>query len=283
MAVPLPNTSLPGTRSTERTPDVRQLDFLRGLWPSRTRAVVPEALPREALAVDELSVPDGTVTIHFVRHPRARRYRLLFRRDGTARCTVPRRGTLAAARRFVAANETWLAERWRAYRAHPPATAPLRPGDPVWFHGVEVPLQLDPTTDNQPPTARLGPLQLSLPSTEGDLRGAVEAMLRREATHYLSARTRELAALHGLQERLRRVSVRNQRTRWGSCSPRGLICLNWRLIQIPTFVQDYVILHELAHLRHLNHSPRFWAEVARLCPSYAEAEAWLKHSGRLVL
>ncbi len=283
MAVPLPNTSSPGTRSTELAPDLRQLDFLRGLWPARTRAATPEGSPRDELAVDELSVADGTVTIRFVRHPRARRYRLLFRRDGTARCTVPRRGTLAAARRFVAANESWLAERWRAHRAHPPVASPLRPGDLVWLHGAEVPLQLDSSSATESPAARLGPYQFSLPSTEGDLRSAVEAALRREASHHLSVRTRELATRHGLQERLRQVSIRNQRTRWGSCSPRGLICLNWRLIQTPTFVQDYVILHELAHLRHLNHSPRFWAEVARLCPDHAEAEAWLKRSGRLVL
>jgi predicted metal-dependent hydrolase len=75
---------------------------------------------------------------------------------------------------------------------------------------------------------------------------------------------------------MRRVIVRNQKSRWGSCSVRGTISLNWRLIQVPDFVRDYIILHELAHLRHLNHSARFWAEVKRVCPDYLAAEVWLK-------
>jgi hypothetical protein len=76
--------------------------------------------------------------------------------------------------------------------------------------------------------------------------------------------------------------VRNQRTRWGSCSRRGNISLNWRLIQTPPFVRDYICLHELAHLRQMNHSERFWSEVARLCPDYLHAEKWLKQNSRLL-
>ena len=84
----------------------------------------------------------------------------------------------------------------------------------------------------------------------------------------------EFAGRHNLQ--VNRVSVRNQRTRWGSCSRRGQISLNWRLVQTPVSVRDYIVLHELAHLKEMNHSRRFWAEVARLCPEFAQAERWLK-------
>jgi predicted metal-dependent hydrolase len=84
----------------------------------------------------------------------------------------------------------------------------------------------------------------------------------------------ELAKLHGIE--VARVSVRNQRSRWGSCSRRGTISLNWRLIQTPAWVRDYIILHELAHRREMNHSDRFWREVERLCPDYLAAERWLK-------
>ncbi len=87
---------------------------------------------------------------------------------------------------------------------------------------------------------------------------------------------------HGLASRngftVNRVTVRNQRTRWGSCSRRGTISLNWRLIQTPDYVRDYIALHELAHLRHMNHSRRFWQEVERLCPDYRSAERWLKQN-----
>ena len=114
----------------------------------------------------------------------------------------------------------------------------------------------------------------------GDLRPAIERHLRKLAAQELPARVFELAALHQLP--VRRVMVRNQRSRWGSCSRRGTISLNWRLVQTPLFVRDYLVLHELAHLKEMNHSRRFWSEVARLCPDFREAERWLKqHSGLL--
>src|ERR1700722_5801195 len=96
----------------------------------------------------------------------------------------------------------------------------------------------------------------------------------------MPARVNELAAVHGLN--VRRVSVRNQRARWGSCSARGVVSLNWRLVQTPDFARDYVILHELMHLREMNHSSRFWKLVYAACPRTDEAEKWLKeHSGLL--
>ena len=104
----------------------------------------------------------------------------------------------------------------------------------------------------------------------------VEAHLRELAARQLPARLLELARAHGLA--VAGVSVRNQRTRWGSCSPSGRISLNWRLIQVPPAVSDYVLFHELTHLRHLNHSARFWRELARLCPHHAEARRWLRSS-----
>jgi predicted metal-dependent hydrolase len=102
----------------------------------------------------------------------------------------------------------------------------------------------------------------------------LEAQFRKRAASELPSRLHELARLHGFP--VPAVSVRNQRTRWGSCAPSGRISLNWRLIQVPPAVRDYVLLHELTHLRHLNHSARFWRELARLCPGHAEARKWLR-------
>ena len=76
--------------------------------------------------------------------------------------------------------------------------------------------------------------------------------------------------------------MRNQRSRWGSCSRRGTISLNWRLVQTPAYVRDYLVLHELAHLKEMNHSRRFWREVERLCPGFREAERWLKQHASLL-
>jgi predicted metal-dependent hydrolase len=100
------------------------------------------------------------------------------------------------------------------------------------------------------------------------------AELRARAVRELPARLHELAERHGLS--VSRISVRNQRRLWGSCSPSGHICLNWRLVQMPPWVRDYVLIHELMHLRRMDHSPRFWKLVAAVCPRYREARAWLR-------
>ena len=282
MADPSKNSFLPGTLSTETVADLSQLDFLRRLWPSNTRPADQKSQSDQAVAVEEIPLGEEPLEVRFVRHPRARRYRLLFRSDGTARCTIPPRGTLAEARRFVASNEAWLLERYRRHKTKPKGPKMLRPGGSVWFRGVETMLELHAAEDGTA-EAVLGEIRVPLKSHEGDLRPMVEAGLRRWAEKKLPLRTQELAALHGLEKRIRSVSIRNQKTRWGSCSPRGVICLNWRLVQVPEWVRDYIILHELAHLQHLNHSDRFWAEVARLCPDYSKAEEWLKKSGKQVL
>ena len=101
-----------------------------------------------------------------------------------------------------------------------------------------------------------------------------DASLRPQAERELPARLMELAAIHG--HVVAGVSVRNQRSRWGSCSPAGRISLNWRLAQVPPLVRDYVLLHELTHLAVSNHSPAFWKALEAVCPWHREARAWLR-------
>ena len=101
--------------------------------------------------------------------------------------------------------------------------------------------------------------------------------LRGRAAVELPARLLELAARHGLA--VERVSVRNQRTRWGSCGPNGRISLNWRLVRMPVWVSDYVMIHELMHLKRLDHSAEYWRLVAAACPAYATARRWLRDHG----
>jgi predicted metal-dependent hydrolase len=107
---------------------------------------------------------------------------------------------------------------------------------------------------------------------------ALQAVLVERARRELPEQLLALAARHGIT--VRRVSIRNQRTRWGACSPSGVITLNWRLIQTPDFVREYVLIHELMHRRELNHSRRFWRLVAAACPRMAEARAWLSTEGK---
>jgi predicted metal-dependent hydrolase len=112
------------------------------------------------------------------------------------------------------------------------------------------------------------------PKLDPDLEASWRARAARELPEELFA----LAAQHGIT--VGRVSIRNQRSRWGSCSPSGTITLNWRLVQTPPFVREYVMLHELMHRRELNHSRRFWRLVAACCPRLAEARRWLRTEGK---
>jgi len=104
-----------------------------------------------------------------------------------------------------------------------------------------------------------------------------QARLRARAQVELPPRLLELAAEHGLQPS--RVTVRSQRTRWGSCGRDGHICVNWRLVAMPDWVRDYVLIHELMHLKRLDHSRAYWRLVAAACPGYRDARQWLRTHG----
>jgi predicted metal-dependent hydrolase len=200
---------------------------------------------------------------------------LRLRPDGTPRVTIPLGGSLAAAREFVERNRPWLEQQWEQMQARPRQPATLQIGSDLLFRGQLVQIQ-----SGQPGFLRLDGEILPVSGSAANLRPAIEKHLRRLAACELPVRVSELALAHGFS--VSRVTVRNQRTRWGSCSRQGAISLNWRLIQSPAHVRDYIILHELAHLRQMNHSHRFWQEVERLCPDYQTAERWLKdHRGLL--
>ena len=116
------------------------------------------------------------------------------------------------------------------------------------------------------------------PQAPRHLRPYIEQWHRRRAERLLPARLLALARQHDLT--VTRVSIRDQRSRWGACSSRGTITLNWRLVLVPDYVCDYVLLHELMHRRELNHSRRFWRLVAACCPRHIEARQWLKTEGK---
>jgi predicted metal-dependent hydrolase len=173
----------------------------------------------------------------FTRHPRAKRYVVRVRDDGSVHVTIPRWGSRREAKAFVDSQRAWVeAQRERAERTRQPLDRHL-PEDMV-------------------------------------------AALRARALNELPPRLMQLAAAHGLT--VRRVSIRNQKWRWGSCSRNGHICLNWRLVQMPDWVRDYVLIHELMHLRRLDHSTRFWALVATACPRQHEARGWLRANEHLL-
>jgi predicted metal-dependent hydrolase len=233
--------------------------------------------PPGLLYETQLMAGEHTVLVRIYRHRRARRYVLRLRRDGTARITVPRGGDVLQALQFASKHTRWIEKQLEHRTLHPPIALGWEVGSRILFRGEPVLLE------------RAGPISgaVRFASEVVRLKAGVAALRPRIETHLwslakreLPVRVKELAAAHGFT--VGRVSVRNQRSRWGSCSRRGTISLNWRLIQAPNFVRDYIIFHELAHLRHMNHSARFWLEVERLCPGFKEAEKWLKQSSILL-
>lgn len=100
--------------------------------------------------------------------------------------------------------------------------------------------------------------------------------LREKARAVLAQRTEFFA--HRLGVTYSRIRIGNQRTRWGSCSSKGTISYNWKLILMPETVRDYVVIHELCHLLEMNHSSRFWSLVEMMMPNYREARTWLKEN-----
>ena len=226
-------------------------------------------------AAGELALSDGRrLTVALVRNPRARRYVLRWRRDGSARLTIPRGGTAADAMKFAERHRDWL-ERQSRLPVTPPRAAEWRVGAAILFRGELVTL-----VGGEDGRIQFGGEAVRVTDSAADLRPILERHLWGLARKELPPRVFEFAAAHQLT--VSRVTVRAQRSRWGSCSRRATISLNWRLIQAPPFVRDYIILHELMHLRQMNHSARFWREVERAVPDYELAERWLKRHAALL-
>jgi hypothetical protein len=228
--------------------------------------------------LDSIEIEAQRMPIHYRRHGRARNYVMRLHTNRSVMVTIPRHGTKKFAREFVASRKSWLEKQWRLLKTRNVPPLVLRPGMEILLHGLPVVLEIG--REQARWELRFGPERTALANPEGNLRPALEHHLQNLGRNCLVRRVQELAAKHS--SRVRRIVVRNQRSRWGSCSCNGTISLNWRLIQLPAQVRDYIIVHELMHLRELNHSPRFWAEVAKACPDYRAAEEWLKqNSGRV--
>ena len=193
------------------------------------------------------------------------------------RVTIPRGGSEAFARRFAEQKADWILRQLKRLADTPAAspTLPWQSGTTIWYRGE--PVLLESFGEG----CRVADQTIRLGNPHDDWRPAVEAHLRRLAEREFPPLV--FAAATRLGVTLRRVSIRNQRTRWGSCSRRGTLSLNWRLIQTPELVRDYLFAHELAHVREMNHSQRFWQVVDDFFPAWREAEAWLKRNGRSVL
>lgn len=243
--------------------------------PFRRRA--PQRIERDSFA---LALDDGrTLDVARVRDPRARRIKLSVDERG-ARLTLPQRASLVAGERFAIAHRDWLRAQLARLQSAVPAPAFAR-GDPGplplrgarhalhWREGRHLAVALEPD----------GGIAVTLPPA------ATDAALRRALAEFYRAQARAdvgrwlPAYLPGLPRPPRVVAYKPLSSLWGSLSPSGAVSLDLALVLGPPEAFRYVLVHELCHLIHADHSPRFWAEVERRCPHWREHRAWFRLHG----
>jgi predicted metal-dependent hydrolase len=220
---------------------------------------------------DDLGVP---VALRI--SPRARRMAL--RIDAAERhveLVLPRGISPRAGLSFLAAQRQWVLARLAAM----PTRVPFAEGAVVPVLGV--PHRITRACDPSAPPVAIGDGEIRVRGEPGQLARLVRQHLVSMARRLLAERAVELAARLG--RAVARVTVRDTRSRWGSCSSRASLSFSWRLVLAPEPVLDYVVAHEVAHLMEMNHGPRFWRLVDGLAPQRSAARAWLRrHRARLL-
>ena len=210
------------------------------------------------------------------RHRQARRYTL--RIHAATReiiLTMPPRGSVREAKEFAQKHGGWIAARLRRL----PEAAPFLDGTVLPLRGILHRIVHRPGVRGTvwAETGEGGEALLCVAGHAPHIDRRVGDFLRREARRDLEAASQRAAEQFGVA--VNRVAVRDQSSRWGSCSTTGMLSYSWRLILAPPFVLDYLAVHEVAHLIEMNHSPRFWRLVNGVCSDANRAKAWLDIHG----
>jgi len=231
--------------------------------------------PTEPQAI-EVVFSKAIYLVRLRRHRQARRYTL--RIQAATRevvLTMPPRGSLKEAKAFAEKHGGWIAARLERL----PEAAPFAHGTNVPLRGVSHRIvhrgRVRGTVWTE--TDERGQRLICVAGDGPHLARRVSDFLHRQARRDLEAASKHYA--DRLDVEIKRISVRDQASRWGSCSTTGVLSFSWRLILAPPFVLHYLAAHEVAHLVEMNHSPRFWRLLKRLCPSMARAKLWLDVHG----
>jgi predicted metal-dependent hydrolase len=244
-------------------------------WSAMSNRALLYRRPSEPQAI-EVVFDKSIYLVRVRRHRQARRYTLrIAAATREVILTIPPRGTMKEARAFAQKHGGWIAARLG------------RLPEAVRFaHGVVIPLRGLAHRITHRRTTRgtvwseldeSGERLLCVAGDAPHVDRRVGDFLRREAKRELEAASQRFAGELGVG--VRRVAVRDQASRWGSCSTAGVLSFSWRLILAPSFVLNYLAAHEVAHLVEMNHSARFWRLVQRLCPDHERAKVWLDVHG----
>jgi predicted metal-dependent hydrolase len=223
-----------------------------------------------------ITIGEQTIAYRVRRSARARRLALRVGADIGVEVVLPDRSPGGDVERFLLRHVRWIIRhqqnlaRWKT----------LGDGTRLTVLGRDVTLRFEPCDGHRAVASLQGP-SLTVRCREFDqelVRTLVLRVLTRVAREAIPRRVAAIDAGHSCGPAA--VTIRNQRTRWGSCSRKGTLSFNWRLVLLPPFVMDYLIVHELAHLKEMSHSPRYWSRVGRMDPCGREAARWLRVNGR---
>ena len=182
---------------------------------------------------------------------------------------------------LVEENARWILKKWRKYEDYH-EQAPSRRFEPNEFfpyRGDELPIKIRDVSESY---VTSDAIVLSSDTVDDlDIQNSLKILYRRKARSMFQSRIDYYSNKMGVNPE--KLELRNQRTRWASCSPQQTLSFNWRLVMAPDEVIDYVVVHELAHLREKNHTRRFWAIVQEFDPDYEEHAEWLtENSSQLI-
>ncbi|EPZ48929.1 hypothetical protein N007_03575 [Alicyclobacillus acidoterrestris ATCC 49025] len=241
---------------------------------------VAQDMRKKANGLTYITLSNGTV-IHYHRTPaRARQVRVILRVvDGILQVSAPKHISQRVIEQVIDRHQSWILDMLNT--ATKRILRPVQAGDTIWLHGQNWILTAH-HANTQNIELAVSSRQILVPDAlqEGQLHDALYTWLRLLAKTHLRALAQDLATKFHC--RPNQIVIKEQKRRWGSCSSKGNINLNWRLIQAPKEVQSYVIVHELAHLTEMNHGPRFWALVRAMMPNYDQHRKWLTiHGERL--
>lgn len=229
-----------------------------------------------------ISLGDETITYRHRISRRARRLRFEVRPGNGLEVTTPPGVSVARIEAVMREKTNWITTMLVRYSQPPRSVvdSPLQSGTILPFAGGWLRLMVDADHKGKRKSATMeeGQVRIFLASPTSDaLRIELEGWYRRQGRCVFEERVAYWNTQFGFA--FGRIAIRDQKSRWGSCSRQGNLNFNWRLLLAPLDVLDYIVIHELAHLKEGNHSPRFWSLVAERCPNYRERRDWLRQHG----
>jgi predicted metal-dependent hydrolase len=211
-------------------------------------------------------------------HPRAKHLKVRVEANGEVIVTTPKRTSQDTIQEFVTQHHGWIVEQQAKMSQKPQPIST----DQIMVFGKTYPYTVIPKLTSPSVMIRNGQVEVSHlgEASPKKIASKLNNFIKHTAQRYIIPRTHQIS--EQMKVTFRRISLKEQKTRWGSCSSNHNLNFNWRLAHYQPHIIDYVLIHELAHLKHLNHSKKFWQLVGRHDPDYRRHRDWLKQHGMTV-